>query len=82
MQKLHPQQKEGGTGVLCPLDSRRVEDHNKILIFHIIFIFCMGRLAQWDAKVLSLNPTNRLGWAGLGWAVGPNLMRLLVTFTP
>ena len=28
----------------------------------------MGRLAQWDAKVLSLNPTNRLGWAGLGWA--------------
>ena len=32
----------------------------------------MGRLAWWDAKVLGLNSTDRLGWAGLDSGTQPH----------
>ena len=39
-------------------------------VYITFFIFHMGRLAQWDSKVLGLNSTDWL--ARLDWAVVPN----------
>ena len=63
IQKLHPQQKGAGEEYIQEhwnyvlIDSRQ-EDHNKILIFHILF----SKVSK-DSKVLGLNCTDRLGWA-------------------
>ena len=49
-----------------PTDRLQARRSQSVSYFsYIIFlIFHMGRLAQWDSKVLGLNSTDELGWAG------------------
>ena len=87
MQKLQPQQKEGGGTMLVALElptDRLQERRLQWDYFSCIFlIFYTGRLAQWDSKVMDFSSTDGFdihGWARLGWPVEANLItKLLLT---